>query len=345
MTQGLNPLVLLLSGFDWSGRTGRVPLALLVAVWVALGVAYAVWADGLLWVEAGVIVAAAALFVPLVGHLLRRINDIGWSGWWVWVLALPWAGLVFLAVLLVKRASPRLRRRDPTAFRGVGFMLACGLSVLLLTRLVWAPYQMVAGTMKPNLLVGDVVIALRHPLRDPLPGDVVVFRHPRLGTPEIARVVAQGGDRVQMRGGVLFINDASVGIVDLGLWGEPFAPQGPLRRFPRCENGAVGLGARCEASLWRETLPGGAAHLILDLGPSALDPVEEFTVPAGHSFRMGDHRDNVLDSRMAPGAGGYGMVPAEAVTGRVLRVAFSAEGRFLWMVWTWRWDRIWEAVA
>ena len=76
----------------------------------------------------------------------------------------------------------------------------------------WSPIP--SGSMRPNLLEGDVVFInrlaydLKIPLTerqvahlgDPVRGDVVVFYSPRDGTRLIKRVLALPGDVVEMRG-------------------------------------------------------------------------------------------------------------------------------------------------
>jgi signal peptidase I len=77
-------------------------------------------------------------------------------------------------------------------------------------------------------------------------------------------------------------------------------------------------------------------------GPNDNTPV--YTVPEGHYFFMGDNRDNSTDSRVNPLARGVGFVPEENLIGRADRVMFSAAGRSLFFVWTWRPDRFFHRI-
>jgi signal peptidase I len=76
----------------------------------------------------------------------------------------------------------------------------------------------------------------------------------------------------------------------------------------------------------------------------AADSTPVFTVPEGEFFFMGDNRDNSLDSRMPRSVGGVGFVPFDHLIGRARHVMFSAEGRSLYMFWTWRGDRFFESL-
>jgi len=233
--------------------------------------------------------------------------------------------------------------------------------------LFFQPFWIPSGSMKDTLLIGDFLFVnkmaygySRHSCpfsmctfigdrwwlgQDPERGDVVVFRHPVNGQDFIKRLVGLPGDRVQMVQGVLHLNGAPVPTEPAGTFTEVFAPQGPQRLQPRCANGPVGTGGTCEKPRFIETLPGGRSHAILNIttgGPGDNTPV--FTVPAGEYFFMGDNRDNSTDSRVSPLARGVGFVPAENLIGRADRVMFSAAGRSLFFVWTWRGDRFFKGI-
>ncbi len=230
--------------------------------------------------------------------------------------------------------------------------------------LFFQPFWIPSSSMKDTLLIGDFLFvnkmaygysAVSCPFslcpipgrifgRAPERGDVVVFRHPVSGDDFVKRVIGLPGDRVQLRDGVVFINGVAARQEPAGTFEEIFERQGPLGGFPRCSNQGVGLGGICRKERFRETLPGGVSHSILNIGESRLDNTGVFTVPAGHYFFMGDNRDNSTDSRVPQSAGGVGFVPFENLIGRVDRVMFSAAGRSLFFFWTWRPDRFFKVI-
>ena len=175
-------------------------------------------------------------------------------------------------------------------------------------------------------------------------GDVVVFRHPVTGRDFIKRLVGLPGDKIQIKSGVLHINNQPVLLQEDGVFTEISAPQGPQRLRPRCENGAVGDGGTCEKSRQIETLPGDVSHAILNIANTSLDNTGIYTVPERHYFFMGDNRDNSTDSRVPQTAGGVGFVPYENLIGRADRVMFSSSGRSMLFFWTWRGDRFFKRI-
>ena len=160
-------------------------------------------------------------------------------------------------------------------------------------------------------------------------GDVVVFALPSdPSTDFIKRLIGMPGDRIQMIGGVLYINDKAVPKVRAGDFVE--------------DDGGI----EHHIARYRETLPGGKSYFVLDSipdGPNDTTPV--YVVPAGHYFMMGDNRDDSDDSR-----GIVGYVPAENFVGRAEVKFFSIdENKTLWwQVWKWpgaiRYGRIFKVV-
>jgi len=164
----------------------------------------------------------------------------------------------------------------------------------------------------------------------------------------VKRVVGLPGDRLQVKAGILYINGQALPTVRDGDFVEAKQRRGSPPSLPRCVNDPVPLGGDCAKEHWRETLPGGKVHSVLNLtgvvgdtsAPRYLgaDNAPEFKVPEAHLFFMGDNRDNSVDSRA-----NVGMVPFENLIGRAEVIALSSDGPF-WQVWNWRIDRFFKSV-
>ena len=203
------------------------------------------------------------------------------------------------------------------------------------------PFNIPSGSMIPTLLIGDYLFVSkysygysRHSMpfsigpgggrifeRMPERGDVVVFKKPPEAKIDyIKRVVGLPGDRIQVKGGILFIN------------GTPVERQRIEDFIERDRDGNI-----FRALQYIETLPNGKKHRIIeshgDTGPA--DNTPEYKVPEGHYFMMGDNRDNSADSRFLSEVG---YVPAENLVGRAEVLFFSGDGSAaLWEVWRWPW--------
>jgi signal peptidase I len=207
--------------------------------------------------------------------------------------------------------------------------IAIALGLVLAVRTVVAePYHVPSSSMVPTLLVGDQLIASKFAygygkysspiglLPDfsgrlfghaPERGDVVLFRLPRdPATTYVKRLIGLPGDRIQMREGRLYINDAMVARRAIGTFDGD-------RRYV-------------------ETLPSGREHEIIEISDTGrYDDTQVFVVPARHYFMMGDNRDNSLDSRIPPAEGGVGFVPEENLVARADRLLFSHDPSVGWL--------------
>jgi len=229
--------------------------------------------------------------------------------------------------------------------------------------LFFQPFWIPSGSMKDTLLIGDFLFVNKMAYgysryscpfglcpfsgrilgSQPERGDVVVFRHPVNGSDFIKRLIGLPGDKIQVKAGVLFINGKPVKVQPAGTFEELYERQGPEGNFPRC-TAKVGIGGTCLKERFRETLPNGVEHDILNIDTQASDDTKIYTVPEGKYFFMGDNRDNSTDSRYPQQVGGVGFVSFENIIGRADRIMFSSAGRSLFYFWTWRSDRFLKAV-
>ncbi|MFD1197582.1 signal peptidase I [Brucella gallinifaecis] len=210
------------------------------------------------------------------------------------------------------------------------------LLALVIRSLLFQPFSIPSGSMRPTLLEGDYLFVSKYAYgysryslpfgfdlfngriwgAEPKRGDVVVFKLPSdTNVDYIKRVIGLPGDRVQVRGGVLYINDVAVQRELVGTIDNPDVTE---------ENRPV--------EVYRETLPNGVSYDTLDLGKNLIgDDTRVFEVPAGHYFMMGDNRDNSLDSRF-----GVGYVPYENLVGRANIIFFSiADKASPLEIWKW----------
>ncbi|HXY59002.1 MAG TPA: signal peptidase I [Methylocystis sp.] len=215
---------------------------------------------------------------------------------------------------------------------------------LVIRTLLFQPFNIPSGSMIPTLQIGDYVFVSKYAYgysnysipfgpnlfkgrilgAEPKRGDVAVFKLPSDNeTDYIKRVIGLPGDRIQMVDGRLYINGTVV-------------PREPIDR----ERVPDRYGREIEAPTYKETLPGGVEHTIVEIeGDHGInDNTELFVVPPDHYFMMGDNRDNSQDSRISRAEGGVGYVPAVNLVGRAERVFFSVKGDDSPLAfWKWPW--------
>lgn len=89
------------------------------------------------------------------------------------------------------------------------FILAL-LAALLLRTFVVETVQVEGPSMEPTLISGQklVISKVIYYFRQPRTGDIIVFQFPRDPSRDfVKRVIASGGETVEIRGGVVYVND------------------------------------------------------------------------------------------------------------------------------------------
>jgi len=176
--------------------------------------------------------------------------------------------------------------------------------VLVLRSFLFEPFQIPSGSMIPTLAVGDFILVnkftygIRLPvvgtkivdIAEPKNGEVMVFIPPHQDVYFIKRVVGIPGDTVRYQDKTLYINGKRQN--------QTFVAQIPPVN-PRVLQ-------------YREKL-GNVEHVI-QRNPYRETSVDEWVIPEGHYFMMGDNRDQSSDSRY------WGLVSEHNIVGRAVAI-------------------------
>ncbi|MBL6621641.1 MAG: signal peptidase I [Rickettsiales bacterium] len=216
---------------------------------------------------------------------------------------------------------------------------------LIIRSFVFEPFHIPSGSMKDGLLEGDFIFVTKYsygyskysfplaiiPFKDrifnkePERGEVIVFRLP--SNPSInyiKRLVALPGDEVQVKDGILYINDQELKQIANGFYED--SKYGNIQRYTEINSE-------------------GKEYNILNYVDNSLkDNTAKFKVPQDQYFFMGDNRDNSMDSRFMTKVG---FIPKENLIGKARFIFMSSEDS-LFKFWKWhniiRIDRIFQKI-
>jgi 2,3-bisphosphoglycerate-independent phosphoglycerate mutase len=213
------------------------------------------------------------------------------------------------------------------------FLTAVFIALAIRT-IIFEPYAIPSGSMKPNFLVGDYLFVSKYPygisnaslpldppimtgrkleLSTPQRGEVIVFKsQTERSINYIKRLIGLPGDEIQMVNGILYINGLQIPKKEAGVFEDT--------------DGKI-------LKKYIETLPNGVSYYVLDdIDYYPLDNTPIFKVPEGHYFFIGDNRDHSSDSRT--GGRPIGFVPYDKLIGRAEMVIFSNPVHF-YEIWKW----------
>jgi signal peptidase I len=205
------------------------------------------------------------------------------------------------------------------------------LVVFLLRSFLFEPFKIPSGSMKPTLLIGDLILVnkfhygIRLPvlnkkvvaLDEPQRGDVMVFRYPLdPSTDYIKRVVGVPGDEVSFHNQKVYVNGQQAPVTPIP--GPGFYDEDTQRYQPEFTERLGSVDHLITINPQSDQFHWASESVTFPFRENCRYSAEGVTckVPAGNYFMMGDNRDNSQDSRF------WGFVPDENIVGKAF---------FVWM--------------
>ncbi|MDA0760678.1 MAG: signal peptidase I [Proteobacteria bacterium] len=231
---------------------------------------------------------------PLILVVLTGVSGL------LWLLEIIW--------LRPRRAEADRDRQSAVTEYAISFFPVL-LFVLVLRSFLVEPFQIPSGSMKPTLQVGDFILVnkfsygIRLPvigtkvfdIGEPQRGDAMVFIPPHQNQYFIKRVIGLPGDRIRYQNKVLYINNVE----------QTQQYKGPV------------TGVASDQLSFIETLDNRAHMIQRNRYEDAR--VQQWLVPEGHYFMMGDNRDQSSDSRF------WGFVSEDKIVGEAFAVWLHKE--------------------
>ena len=272
------------------------------------------------------IILGQLVILAIVAGLLASAASPSLTAWLQIVNGIFGLWSVVITLLMLSRVERFGFWRTMVSYWCSALLLGVLLALFIRT-ILFQPFNMPSRSMAPTLLNGDYFFVSKYAYgyshyslpfsppwfsgrifgSEPARGDVVVFRLPKDGTTDyVKRLVGLPGDRIEMKQGLLYINDTPV-------------TRARLPDFVGAD--LCGAGSAANVKRWRETLPNGKSYETLDCVDNGFyDNTSVYTVPEGYFFVLGDNRDNSVDSRVLSA---MGYVPFENFIGRVGLIFFS----------------------
>ncbi|WP_333608177.1 signal peptidase I [Arsukibacterium sp.] len=208
--------------------------------------------------------------------------------------------------------------------------------ITLFRSFIYEPFQIPSGSMMPTLLVGDFILVEKfsYDVKDPVwrktlyrnkspkHGDIAVFKYPLDPRVDyIKRIIGLPGDRIVYRDKQIYIAKACQP--------EQRSNCGVLERIPQQFQAANEFFQNYSPQhRYTETLTAKGYDILQT--PTSIEnyrayfqqagtAIDEFIVPEGQYFALGDNRDNSVDSRF------FGFIDEQYLVGRAVFIWMSFE--------------------
>lgn len=238
---------------------------------------------------------------------------------------------------IFKNSNKKKQKKEKSFYDSWFFVISFFILLPLSFRiLLFSPYHIPSGSMKPTLLEGDFLFVAKYSygysrytfpfdinlfegrknFTPPKRGDIIVFRPPLIQKRDdyIKRLIGLPGDKIQVINGQVFINSKAINRKRL----EDTKVEAEDGRIFKIER-------------YQETLDTGVSYVTLDtIKNGKMDNTEEFIVPENSYFMMGDNRDNSRDSRDES----VGYIPQDHLIGKAKLLVFSTDESVL-KFWKW----------
>jgi signal peptidase I len=309
------------------------------------------------------VAVVGGLLVPGLGHAIA--GRTRWAiGWALFVplcqlavlVTTPWLFYVAFVTRLFSAVHGgwvvRSTVQPVWLARLPAIVVVLGVGLFGLTRALIRNGVTGSGSMYPTIAIGDHFFVATHP-RAIERGDIITFDYPcDHQTEYVKRVIARGGDTVEVRCGIVYVNGTALPAAAIpgactyrdrnettGVWttlqcsryheriaDHDYDVFGDVERPARERDPARSEGdprdfplrmRPFEPSCTRSNepfRPASAAIVETKRVAAACEPQLHYVVPDGTYFVMGDNRNNSSDSRV------FGPVAAGLVTGRVLSI-------------------------
>jgi signal peptidase I len=227
-----------------------------------------------------------------------------------------------------------------TIFENIKTLFYALIIAVTIRSLFFQPFYIPSSSMEPTLLIGDRIFVKKYiygyskhsfpfsppffsnRLFDKTPnyGDLVVFKTPADNrTDYIKRLIGLPGDTIQFKNGKLFLNNAVIPRIKVNNKYEI-----------RCGTKSP------ETNAFKETLPNGKKYIAVYNKAATMQNTDEYKIPPGHFFFLGDNRDCSKDSRYLSSVG---YVSNENLVGKASIIFFSNDTVSGSIFKFWNWDK------